>query len=638
MSDSGQFRVQYPVEALDGGLNSKYEPSIIADNDSPDCLNVTFDNLGGFQTRSGISKLNTTSVGSFPGNGLFTARFNDGTEAMIGFWNGNGYRFGTVSFTTIPSAQSVWTANTRADAVMYQNLMFFGNGGSTPYKYNGTEFTRHGITAPNSMGASVSGAAGANGAQTGDVNYKVTYVNSYVVEGDVSPATTTLTLASTATVSLSALPLAPTSFGVNARRLYRRDAGTTSSYKLVTTINDNTTTTYTDSTPSASLGAVAPTDNAPPGNWKYAVTHQERIFFVMPSQPQYLYYTELGNPFVAKTTNYILISDGDGEAITGLGVHANMVVVGKDASVWLIYMPDTTPANWQRVKSNSKYGWASHYAQADYDKVKMFIGKRYNQLSGFLALAGADTEQNNVDLSATNVISDTKSDRIEPDIFSFTSSAIANSCAIEYKNKLWFSVPYSSSVNSRIYQFTTQRRDKDERNGAWVPFTYPVGFSAFTIYNGFLYGQSATANGFVYKLDTNGYSDDGTAINSYLWTKEYYGHKEHLQNWKDFRFANFTVGTLGAYYMDFSFRVDGDGSAGTTKRIYLSPGGAVWNAFTWGDGTLWGGGTVRKNATINLDGISGKRIQFKFSNQNTLNQGFHVYPFGSFDYNRKGVR
>ena len=638
MSTGGQFRVIYPVDALDGGLNSKYEAAIIADNDSPDCLNVTYDNLGGVQTRNGMTKLNTATVGSYTGNGLSTARFNDGTEAMIGWWNGTGYRLGSTTFVTIPSAQSIFTADTRVDSVMYQNLMFFGNGGSQSYKYNGTEFTRHGITAPNSMGASTSGTAGANGAQTGDVNYRVTYVNSYVVEGDVSPATTTLTLASTATVSLSALPLAPTSFGVAARRVYRRDAGTTGSYKLVGTINDNTTTTYLDSTPTASLGAVAPTDNASPGNWKFAVKHQERIFFVDPTDPSGLRYTELGNPFVSKVTNRIPIGDGDGENISGLAIHANMVVIGKDASVWLIYMPSTDPTEWQRVKSNSKYGWASHYANADYTDAVMFIGKRYNQLNGFMSLVGADTEQNSVDLSATNVTSDSKSDRIEPDVFSFNASTINLACAIEFKNKLWFSVPYASSTNNRVYQFTNQRRDKNQKDGAWVPFTYPVGFSAFTIYGGFLYAQSATANGFVYKLDTPGYSDDGTAINSYAWTKEFSGHDQHLENWKDFRFANFTVGTLGNYYMDFSYRTDGDSSAGTTKRIYLTPGGAVWGEFYWNDGTLWGGGTVRKKFTIGLDGISGKRIQFKVSNQNTLNQGFHIYPFGSFNYNVKGVR
>jgi hypothetical protein len=120
-----------------------------------------------------------------------------------------------------------------------------------------------------------------------------------------------------------------------------------------------------------------------------------------------------------------------------------------------------------------------------------------------------------------------------------------------------------------VYTYTYQRRAEDKSDGAWAPCTYPVGFNAFTIYGGFLYAQ-AVSNGHVYRLETNGYSDDGTAINSYADLKEYYGHKDHLENWKDFRFANFTVENLGAYYMDFNFKVDGDAGVGTTKDfIYL---------------------------------------------------------------------
>jgi hypothetical protein len=153
MANQETFRVVYPIEAFDGGLNNKYDRNIIDDSESPDCLNVVYSDRGGVQTRSGCSQLNTTSVGSFAGDGLFTARYNDGTEKMVGFWNGTGYVLGGTTFTTIPSAQSIWTAGSRVDFAMYQNLAFFGNGYAQPYKYNGTEFTRHGVTPPNSTAA-----------------------------------------------------------------------------------------------------------------------------------------------------------------------------------------------------------------------------------------------------------------------------------------------------------------------------------------------------------------------------------------------------------------------------------------------------------------------------------------------------
>lgn len=639
MSKGGTYRIVYPIEAFDGGLNNKYDRNFIGDAESPDCLNVEYSDRGGVQTRSGCSQLNTAAVGSYAGDGLFTARYNDGTEKMIGFWDGTAYQLAGTSFTAIASGTSIWTAGSRVDHAMYQNLAFFGNGYATPYKYNGTEWTRQGVTPPNSTAAHTSGTGLATAVPTGDVDYKIVYVNSYSVESDVSSATATITVATTASVSITCLPIATTSFGISSRRLYRRDASTAGAYKRVATIADNTTTTYLDSIGTLSLGTTAPTDQGLPPNWQYTVAHQERLWAVGPTNPQYLYYSELGNPFVFKATNYILIGDGDGEVITSLGVHANMLVVGKEASVWLIYMPDTDPTNWVRVKSNSKYGFASHYAQADYNGLKLFLGKRYGQLQGFLTLQGADTQPDATQLLSTAVLSETQSDRIEPDVFLFTSSTIAKACAIEYRNKIWFAVPYNgTTTNNRVYQFDYVRRVDSDHAGSWVPFSYPYSFSAFTIYGGSLYAQSGLATGFVYKLNTNGYSDNGTAIDSYAWTKEFFGHKAHMENYKHFRAGNFTVETLGTYNMTIHYRSDDDDGMGTSKVVSLDPEGAVWNQFNWGDGTLWGGGNEQRRVTISLGTLKGKRIQFRFSNQNTLSQGFHVYPHGSFSYNLLGER
>lgn len=639
MRNAGTFRVVYPIEALDGGLNNRYAPNIVADNESPDCLNVIYSELGGVQTRDGMKKFNTTAVGTFAGDGLFTIRFNDGTEEMNGWWNGSMFKLtGATTFTTVPSAQSVFTAGTRVDMQMYQNLAFFGNGGSIPYKYNGTEFTRMGVYAPNSGPTTASGTAGTSGPAGGDVQYKVSYVNSYVVEGDVGAATTTLTIASTATVSLTGLPVAPTSFGVAARKLYRKSVGSGGEYKLVTTISNNTATTYTDETIDASLGAVAPTDQGVPPNWQYAITHKERIFLVDPSQPQLLWYTELANPFVVKTTNFFRVSNGDGERISGLGIHADNLSIGKDAGVWLVYMPSTDPTDWILVKSNSKYGMASHYAQADYSELRMFIGKRYNVLAGFLALAGVNTQPDAVALTVTGIFAETQSDRIEPEVFSLATANMNRACAIEFKNKLWFSVPGTNqTINTRVFQFDFKRRDKSIIEGSWVPFEYPVGFAAFTIYGGKLYAQSSSETGFVYQLDAGVYNDDGTAIESYSWTKEYQGFEDHTENQKDFRFANFIVETLGAYYMNLTYRVDSDAGQGTTKQLYLSSGGSLWGTLIWGIG-LWGGGQSRKKYTVPLSPSSGKWIQFKFDNQTAVNQAFHVLPNGSFSYNLRGKR
>jgi hypothetical protein len=636
---TGPFRVQYPIEAYDGGKNNKYDPNIIADNESPDCLNVVYDDLGGMQTRGGSRKLNTNAVGSFAGDGLFTVRFNDATEKMVGWWNGSMYQWTGSTFATVPSAQSVFTAGTRVDMVQYQNLAFFGNGGASPYKWNGTEFTRHGIPAPNSTPAAISGTAAANRPPTGDINYKVTYENSYAVEGDVSTFTATLTLANSASVSLTSIPLAPASFGVAARVLYRLDSTTSGQYLRVTRIADNTTTNFTDTISAASLTVTAPTDQGEPPNWSMAKTHQERIFMLDPAEPSIGYYTELTNPFVVKAANFVPMGNGDGERVRGISIHADSVVYHKQAGHWLIYMPDTDPANWLRKKTNSKYGTWAHHAIVDYGQFQMFIGERYGVVAGFMALAGVETQPDPVALSITGVYSEAMSDRIEPDVFNFNRTLLDRACGVEFKNKLWFSVPStgSSTENDRIYQFDFQRRDKDKTSGAWVPFT-GLKLAAFTVFGGKLYGQSATANGRVYELDVAGlYEDDGAAINSYGWTKEFQGHEEHWDNHKDFRYANFIMETLGAWFMNVYHRIDSDKGIGYQNQVDLNPGGTIWGQFNWG-AAQWGGGVNRRKATINLGTSSGKSIQFRFDNQNVVGQGFHVLPNSSFFYNVRGLR
>lgn len=104
-------------------------------------------------------------------------------------------------------------------------------------------------------------AAGAGNVDDGNHDYKVTYVTS---QGETagSAASASVTVADKTVdgqVSLAGIPVSPNA-NVTARKIYRRFNGA-GDYKLVATISDNTTTTYTDNLANASLGAVIPTEN-----------------------------------------------------------------------------------------------------------------------------------------------------------------------------------------------------------------------------------------------------------------------------------------------------------------------------------------------------------------------------------------
>ena len=627
----------YPLPAFDGGKNNKYEPYIIADNETPDVLNTYANDLGGAQTRYGSRKLNTTAVGSFANHGLFTLRYDNENQTMVAWFNGTMYALGGVStFATVASAQSVFTAGQNVCQVMYQDIAFFGNGYSPNYKYNGTDFTRMGIPAPTSALSLLTGATGL--IPPGDVRYRVSWVNSYVVEGDVGPITTTFSVANSSVVSLVSIPTAPQSYGVSARKIYREDATTSGLFKLVTTINDNTTTIYTDNIAPTALGPEEPEDQGEPPPFEMAVVHKERIFMKTPGDPL-IYYTELANPFVVKVLNLQKVGDGDGEITRGMGVHADSVVCYKDTVPWLIYMADTDPANWQPIKSNAKYGAAGHFSICDYETYQMYLGRNLEGVVNFAALQGAASSPDLVDLNVTGILADSKSDRIEPDVRLFQRHLLAKVFGIRFGNRLFYSVPYGqdASANSRVYVFDYFQRDKSRANGAWWPLEYPFGIAYMTIYNGNLYAAVSNATGFVYRIEVPDlYSDDGSAIDSYMWTKEFEGHQNLEENHKDFRFLKLTLGTLGNWNIGISHRMDSDISEGDRQEVNISPGGGIWGTLVWGVGT-WGGGLLRKPFKIDLGTASGTKIQFKFDNGNVAGQAFKVLR-GTLLYNNRGLR
>ena len=86
--------------------------------------------------------------------------------------------------------------------------------------------------------------------------YRVTYINAV---GETTPGPIVGGITVTApnnTIPLYDIPIGPA--GTTGRRLYRRFS---TDFNLVTTISDNTTTTYVDTKSNAQLGAVAPTTN-----------------------------------------------------------------------------------------------------------------------------------------------------------------------------------------------------------------------------------------------------------------------------------------------------------------------------------------------------------------------------------------
>jgi hypothetical protein len=437
------------------------------------------------------------------------------------------------------------------------------------------------------------------------------------------------------------LPVAPQSFGISARRIYRTAAGGTT-FKLVTTVNDNSTTTYEDNAADASLGANAPTDNGVPPNYGVIVYHRDRVFTNDPANPNLVCYSDLAEPYTFGAANFRRFGDNTDDIVRALAVAGENVAVFGDRSIELIYMPDTDDTNWVSVKTNSPYGCKSPFGivRCTIDGVNglIFPAMQSDKFVGFAFLVGNTLAPTVTFLTVSNAGSDLISDKIEPDMFTVNEGDEDEISGYVYKNKALFSVPYGtgSTENNRIYvlDFTISNLSK-KTPYSWAPWT-GLYAAQFVEYDGDLYFGDGRAQGLLWKMNPGVYNDNNVAINSYFWTKEFGGNDPSLNSHKDFRFANLLYDLAGAYYMNFTARVDSDLGSGNTQTLNLDPGGSLWGFMDWGI-DVWGGGFSKRETKIDLGTISGKRIQFKFDNQNTVNQRFRVHGL-NFLSNVKGYR
>lgn len=631
---SGGFRKVYPSKdriRFDGGMNSKFDKWLIEDSQSPDCKNVRFDN-GAVSTRGGTTKLGSLAVGSFVGDGIYTRHTDDGQETMVVFGGGGMKYWSGSTFTTVPSAQSVFTAGVRVGAAEQENYLFIGNGGVIPYKYNG-DFTRHGVYPPTDTPTITSQATGV---LTGSYRYKQTNVNTALVESDVGPPSSTFTAAS-ATLRVTAQTF-PVSYGVSQRRMYRTaDGGTT--WKRVGTIADNTTTTFDDNTADASLGVDAPTDNGVPPKYNIIRYHQGRLFMNDIDNPNYLWWTEIGTPFTVKSTNFLKVGDATSDLLKGIEVFENHILLNCAKSQTIVYMPDTDASNWVQVRLQSPYGSKSPYGCFPFESKLMVPVVEGDKFVGFAPMSGAGIAQSATFLTLNTISTDLMSDPIEPNMFEVQEGFLGNISAITFKNRGYVSVTSgdSNTTNNKVWVFDYS---KDKMGGnskyAWSPDT-GVNASQFTTFNGKLYFISSTDPCYVNEYETSTYNDNGSAIDSYLWTKEFTADGgSSVQTHKDFRYVKTIVAKSGDYNMNMNVRVDSDAGEGNVLQIDLNPGGSLWGTFVWGV-DMWGGGVEKEDIKVTLGGTRGERIQFRFSNQNTVNQKFEVQGL-RFYFNERGFR
>jgi hypothetical protein len=325
------------------GMNSRIEDNEMSVEHSVLSQNARFEvEPGAIDKRDPVSYYNATLMNDPALNPTPSAfRWFDGTKSILMASNGSKMFVGNDTTGVMTEIRSGLTEGKFFNFVVYNNQVICGNGYDNLFVYDGTNDN---VTWELGACKAVTAAGGTNLDASAAYYYAVTFDDDAYVCGAVSNTVTTGSAGGNRKVSLSNIPVGPT--GTTNRKIYRTEGGG-SSLKLLTTISDNTTTTYTDDTADGSLGAAMPavTDDMPKGN--LLQIHRERFFLSGdPNSWNKIYYSEPYLPhYIQHVTNarYMEVGKDDGDEIMGIPISLGVMVCIKRNSFRKLHI--TTPTS-----------------------------------------------------------------------------------------------------------------------------------------------------------------------------------------------------------------------------------------------------------------------------------------------------
>ena len=313
------------------GMNNKTNPLDLDDKFVINAQNARFDPLPGSVTKRGpLYYFNSVTMSNVAVTGLYRYYKSDGTSKFIGTCGTSVYVGNDTSGTFTPIRSSM-TLGKRMSFLTYKDLLIGSNGYDNPFVYDGN--TQY-VTWELGSCMAWTGSSQAN-LTVGSVTYQVTIDTDAYVCGAVSNTVTVTGCA----IALSNIPLGPA--GTANRKIYRKDSTTGTDYKLVYTMLDNTTTTYTDSsTTTSSTVLPAVTDDMPKGAELQII--KERLFIARdPVNPNRIYYSNTYLPhYIQQTTNldYMDISPNDNDEIVGIPTFLGTMLCIKKNTIRKVYV------------------------------------------------------------------------------------------------------------------------------------------------------------------------------------------------------------------------------------------------------------------------------------------------------------
>ena len=330
-----------------GGMNNLVEQLDLQDNWVESAKNCRFEESPGVvDKRPPVTYFNSTTMGSgaYGVTGLYRFYSILQNTNWVSIHDTIAY-VGTDTAGTWTSIRTGLTAGKRTSFVTYKDLCIASNGYDNPWVYDGA--TDNVTWELGSCKAIVATASTGSLDTSAEYSYQVviTVSGADYICGAVSNVVNSGTAKAN---SLSQIPLGPT--GTTARKVYRTDGGaspgTHTNFKLLATISDNTTVTYTDTIGDASLGAAVASvaDDMPKG--AEIRMHRERMFMTRdPNTPNRIYYSNAYFPHIIQQTtllDYMDINPDDNDEITGIPIQLGVMVCIKRNTIRRVHITSPT--------------------------------------------------------------------------------------------------------------------------------------------------------------------------------------------------------------------------------------------------------------------------------------------------------
>lgn len=314
------------------GLNLKDGPLTVPPEFSQRANFLNFGLLGTIEKAKAPGKFNTAQITNNPAVlAMAFYRQIDGDEFFVVYCsNGKMYKLSDVGVLTDITPSTVTIATGKyGHFFSYNNLLWFSDGVNKPIYVHDTvvaaKWFELGITAP---AAAPTVADGAAGVLNGSFYYKIVYEGSTGARSNAGPASAQAT-PTNQQVDLTNIPVyGGSAENVTKRLIYRTltNGAIDSVYYYVTTINDNTTTTYSDNIADSALGErlFEEKEKPPAGTWGFT-EYNGSVYGFVPGTHN-LIYSNINEPEAWGAFNIEPILPGDGYPIMGLGKLNNLVI------------------------------------------------------------------------------------------------------------------------------------------------------------------------------------------------------------------------------------------------------------------------------------------------------------------------